>query len=161
MVNVVHRRVLDADPSDVGRLLDTLGSADDRLWPREQWPALELDGPLAAGAAGGHGPVCYTVVAYEPGRRVRFRFSAPEGFLGHHWFVADPMEAGVTMLSHHLVMRAVGPARVTWPLFYRPLHDALIEDALDTAEQNLGTGPDQPAAWGGATRALRSLAAVG
>jgi hypothetical protein len=35
-------------------------------------------------------------------------------------------------------MSARGPAMVTWPLIFRPLHDALVEDSLDTAARALG-----------------------
>ena len=34
-----------------------------------------------------------------------------------------------------------GPAFLTWPLIIRPLHDALLEDALATAEASLGMIP--------------------
>ena len=43
------------------------------------------------------------------------------------------------------MMGTTGSARVTWPLFFRPLHDALIEESLDRAEAELG-GPPVPSA---------------
>lgn len=71
MVHNLHERQIDAPPDEVGTLIDSLGDKNDRLWPRNEWPAMRLDGPLRVGADGGHGPVRYFVTNYEPGRRVR------------------------------------------------------------------------------------------
>lgn len=136
MVRNVHSRTVG---DGAGALIDTLAGPDDRLWPGRPWPPLRLDRPLGVGAAGGHGPVGYTVEEYEPGRRVRFRFTAPRGFDGHHDFRADGPE-----LRHRIVMRVTGLARLTWPLFFRPLHDALLEEALDRASEATGA-PYTPA----------------
>ena len=43
-------------PGVAGRLLDGLSAADDRLWPKDRWPAMRFDRPLKVGARGGHGP---------------------------------------------------------------------------------------------------------
>src|SRR5258706_10809497 len=80
----VHARNLAAPADAVGALLDSLASPNDRLWPRESWPRMTLDRPLAVGARGGHGPIGYAVEDYRPGRHVRFRFHAPQGFAGTH-----------------------------------------------------------------------------
>lgn len=104
MVRNVHERVL---PASACALIDTLSSSDDRLWPRATWPAQRFDRPLGVGAVGGHGPVRYDVVAYEPGRRVRFRFLGPAGFDGHHEYEAVPAGAGC-VLRHTLVVRPRG-----------------------------------------------------
>ena len=52
----VHQRLLQASPEKVSDLLATLGSAEDRVWPRKGWPRMRLDAPLGPGASGGHGP---------------------------------------------------------------------------------------------------------
>ncbi len=136
----VHERILAASAADVGGLIDSLASADDKLWPHDRWVAMKLDQPLAAGASGGHGPVRYDVVDYEKGRFVRFRFTAPRGFVGCHRF--EIKEFGDrTKLRHVIDMRTTGMARLTWPLVIRPLHNALIEDALDRAETAVGGSP--------------------
>ncbi len=140
-VRNVHRRLLGAAPAEVGRLLDSLGGPEDRLWPRRQWPAMRLDGGLVEGAEGGHGPVRYVVTGHERGRWAEFTFTAPRGFHGTHTFVALPAEGGRTVLEHRLEMRTTGPALVSWPVLFRPLHDALLEDCLDRAEGHFGAAP--------------------
>ena len=152
----LHHRTVRAD-RHVGGLLDGLAGADDRLWPHEHWPAMRFDRPLGVGAVGGHGPIRYRVEAYVPGTWIRFRFTAPRGFDGYHEFCVHESAAG-TRLEHRLVMAVHGPARLTWPLASRPLHDALIEDCLDRAEHD--PTPHRPR-WGRYVRALRALAGGG
>ena len=148
MVVNVHRRVV-AD--GVGELMATLAGPDDRLWPADAWPAMRFDRPLGVGAAGGHGPVGYVVEEYEEGRRVRFRFTAPRGFDGYHEFTASGPE-----LCHRLVMRTRGLARLSWPLVFRPLHDALVEDAFDRACDAMGVAVEK-ARWSWWVRTLRGV----
>ena len=157
MVRNLHERQLAAPPPVVGALIDSLATPDDRLWPREQWPAMRFDRPLGVGARGGHGPICYTVVAYQPGVRVRFEFSAPAGFCGYHEYEVLPDTDQRSVLRHSLVMTTRWPAWVSWPLLFRPLHDALIEDSLDTAARNLGLASTTPNRWSRRVRHLRSL----
>jgi hypothetical protein len=155
-VRNIHERFLPAPPSRVGTLLDALATPADPLWPHSRWPALRLDRPLAVGAVGGHGPIRYTVEAYEPGRHVRFRFTGPSGFLGTHAFLVEPTPDGTTRLRHELLMRTAGWARLTWPVVFRPLHDALIEDALDRAALASGVPAAAPA-WSPWVHVLRVL----
>lgn len=154
----VHQRVLPVPVATVGALLDTLASADDRLWPHAAWPRMHLDGPLAVGARGGHGPIRYRVEQYEPGRSVRFRFEQPRGFEGYHALVVEARGANACSLRHELAMRTHGSALLSWPFVYRPLHDALLEDALDRAQRSLATLP-RPAQWSWWVRVLRALLA--
>jgi hypothetical protein len=159
VVRNVHERELACAATRAGALIDTLASRDDRLWPHDRWPAMRLDRPLQVGAAGGHGPVRYVVEAYEPGRRVRFRFTGPRGFHGWHEFAVHASSGGCRLV-HVLEMNARGPARISWPVVYRPLHDALVEDALDRAERIL-TGEEATSRWSLYVRMLRwSLAAM-
>lgn len=153
-VRNVHERVIQATPEKVGALLDTLSSPADRLWPLQRWPAMRLDRSLGSGAAGGHGPIRYTVEEYRPGHCVRFRFTNPRGFRGGHAFVIEPSDVGSTVLRHELIMGVAGTARLTWPLVFRPLHDALIEDALDRASADLD-GSKPISRWTPSVRALR------
>ena len=159
-VRNVHERILPAPPARVGALVDSLASAEDGLWPRDRWPAMRFDRPLGVGAVGGHGPIRYRVEAYEPGRSVRFRFTAPRGFEGTHGFEVEAVngpeapDGERTRLRHVLAMRTGGPALLTWPLVFRPLHDALIEDALDRAERGVGGSP-RPRRWSPWVRVLR------
>lgn len=156
-VRNVHQRLLPAPPEEAGFLIDSLASPEDRLWPRERWPAIRLDAPLPKARYGAHGPIAYTVDEYSPGRSLRFRFTRPRGFEGTHGFTLEPaLDGQGTRLLHVLQMRLHGWARLTWPLVFRPLHDALLEDALDCAERALGA--ERPMrAWTPRVRVLRRV----
>jgi len=117
---------------------------------------VRFDRPLAVGATGGHGPIRYSVEDYRHGVHVRFRFHAPRGFDGTHAYDVEPVDATHATLTHSLVMQAHGRARLTWPLIFRPLHDALIEDSLAKAERALGL-PPAATPWSPRVRLLRSL----
>lgn len=150
----IHERELHAGADVVGAVIDSIASEKDKLWPRSFWPALRLDRPLGVGAAGGHGPISYVVEEYRPGQIVKFRFTGPRGFDGHHWVEAIPMDERCTLLRHTIQMRIVGIALLSWPLVVRPLHDALMEDALALAQASLGVTPViEPWSWW--VRALR------
>jgi hypothetical protein len=155
-IRTVHQRSLPVSAVEAGSLIDGLATRRDRLWPRDAWPSMHLDPGLQVGASGGHGPIRYEVEAYEPGRRVRFRFTAPRGLRGFHEFAVLPEGEGCT-LSHRLEARPGGLSMLSWPLVYAPLHDALIEDALDRAESALGTGAGRREPWSLRERMLRRL----
>ena len=157
-IHNVHERRLPAPVDRVGRLLDGLGATPDPLWPTEHWPAMRFDRPLAPGADGGHGPIRYRVEEHEPGRRVRFRFTGPPGLTGTHEFAV--LEApGGCVLCHTIDGRTSGHMLAAWPLVLRPLHDALLEDALDKAEAAVTGRPAAPAAWSWWVHRLRARAA--
>ncbi len=153
-VHNVHERRLSVPSPQAGALLDGLASSADRLWPGDRWPAIRLDRPIEVGAVGGHGPIGYVVDGYEPGRSVRFRFLYPRRFVGHHRFEVLPAAPSHTLLRHVVEMDARGPAALVWLLAIRPLHDALLEDALDNAERALG-GVPAPRRWSWWVRLLR------
>ncbi|WP_407565824.1 SRPBCC family protein [Streptomyces sp. 184] len=154
----VHERLLEAEPREVGALVDSLAGDGDALWPRAAWPAMRFDGPLAVGATGGHGPIRYAVTAHVPATWVRFTFDAPRGFDGFHEYTVHAVDEHRTLLRHTLAMNARGPARLTWPLLWRHLHDACLEDSMDLAEAHWQT-PAHPARWNGYVRLLRAVAA--
>ncbi len=151
----VHARELPVEPAAVAPLLDSLSSPGDRLWPRDRWPPMRFDRPLQPGAAGGHGPIRYVVESYVPGSAVAFRFTAPRGFRGTHAFTIERSARGCR-LTHTLEMTAQGLARISWPLVFRPLHDALVEDGLDRAAAAVGAPLEAPP-WSAWVRALRRL----
>jgi hypothetical protein len=138
MIENVHERTVSAPSTAAGELLDSLASRDDRLWPLGRWPALRLEDGLAVGSDGGHGPVRYRVACHEPGRLVEFAFTARFPVAGGHRFEVLPgPSAGTTLLRHSLTGRPRAWLRLGWPLCFRWLHDALIEDAFDRAEAEL------------------------
>lgn len=134
-----HERLIGAPLETVGTLIDTLASDDDRLWPHRTWPAMRFDRSLGVGADGGHAFIHYDVTAHQPGRSVTFRFKGPRGLTGTHRF--DTTEAGDgTRLSHTIEGKVTWWFAPIWLTVVRPLHDALIEDALENAERET-TGP--------------------
>lgn len=153
----VRERDLSAKREQVAALMASLASDDDRLWPRQWWPAMRFDRPLGVGAVGGHGTIRYQVERYTPGEAVVFRFTAPRGFHGTHAYFIEPLDAMRTRLRHVLKMCLSGPALLTWPLIYRPLHDALIDDSLDVAESDLQRRELAPRQWSGWVRFWRGL----
>jgi hypothetical protein len=152
----VHERSFNSAPEQTARLLDSLSSPDDALWPSRHWPRMRLDKPLGIGATGGHGPIRYSVVAYEPGKRVTFQFLSPRGFVGTHWFEIVRSGTSGATLRHTIDMSLTGFALFTWPIAFRPLHNALVEDALTNAQIALGEKPT-PVSWSLRVRLLRKV----
>ncbi|RJO70787.1 SRPBCC family protein [Nocardia panacis] len=157
MVLNIHSRVIAADVEAVGRLLDTLATDDDRLWPVRNWPAMRFDRPLAVGADGGHGLIRYTCIAFDRGREVVFRFNSPRGFDGTHRWLAEKVDDQHTRLTHEILMDPHGWDRLAFPLAWRWLHDALIEDGLDLAEAELVPGTPPRSRHSAYVRFLRGL----
>ena len=156
----IHSREYEASAREVGLLLDTLSSRNDLLWPHHLWPRMKFDKPLAVDAAGGHGPIRYRVEKYEPGKLVQFRFTGPSGFDGFHGYEILEKEDGRTGLRQTLKMQTRGLAVLSWPLMYRPLHDALIEDSLTRAEVQLALKPKN-SQWSAWVRLLRWIVSRG
>ena len=150
----IHERALSATPAQAGALIDGLASDDDRLWPHQNWPPVRYDRPLEVGAIGGHGPIRYTVTHYVPGQWLRCRFTGPHGVDGFHDF-AWHSQGDKTVLRHTLAIHPRGTARFSWPLVFRPLHDALLEDCLDRAKQATTGRVARPAQWSVYVRLLR------
>ena len=153
MMNV-HERLLPPAP-DAGELIDGLAGPDDRLWPAHRWPPMRFDRGLVAGARGGHGPIRYEVAEHVPGERAVFRFTG--GRLdGTHRFELWRSGDG-QLLRHVLEGRARGSMRLAWPLAFRWLHDACVEDALDRAEAAIRGAAYEPRPLGAWVRLLRRL----
>ena len=156
----IHERELPVPADQVGVLIDSLSSRDDALWPKQSWPRMELDRPLSVGASGGHGPIRYIVEAYTPGQMIRFHLTGPAGFNGYHRYEIIKSSARSSVLRHTLEMITHGPAVVSWPVAFRPMHDALVEDSLAVAEASLGQ-PPQVRPWSGWVRLLRWMFSKG
>jgi hypothetical protein len=137
----IHEREFKADYKQVAKLIDSLSSEDDILWPNQCWPSMKFDRPLSVGAKGGHGPISYFVMSYKPGQFIKFCFTNPKGFNGFHKFDVIKSAHNSVLLRHTIEMKLNGSALFIWPLVIRPLHDALIEDALSTAQASLGMAP--------------------
>ncbi len=153
----VHERRIGAPTAEVGALIESLGSPDDRLWPGDRWPPMRLDAGLTRGSKGGHGPIRYSVSRREPGCRVTFRFHGPPGLVGEHRFELEAADDRTVLLRHVVEGRAKGRMLFAWPVVFRPLHDALLEDALDRAESEVGRAPSHPRSWSSWVRILRRV----
>jgi hypothetical protein len=131
----IHMREIEAPAAVVGEILDSVGSADDRLWATDIWVAepVVFDRPLGVGAEGGHGSIRYAVLEYEPCRRIVFGFAPDGGLSGTHGFELEPLERDRCRLTHFLDaetsrwMRPLVPVLIGW-------HDAMVETAFDRAE---------------------------
>jgi hypothetical protein len=156
-----HEIEIAAPPREVGKLIDTLASADDLLWPHFRWPAMRFDRPLSVGARGGHAPVGYFVEEYEPGARIRFRFcnahTLTKGIEGFHELYLETLPEDRTRLVHVILGTIHCRALLFWPLIVRPCHDALIEDAFACAAKHFDATRPFPALspW---VRLLRAVA---
>jgi len=127
----VHTRVTAGPMSAATQLFESLGSPDDRLWPGDRWPAMELDRGMELGSCGGHGSIRYYVDAVEPGRSVTFRFDPDQGIVGTHSLTIEGLDDGRVRWTH--VLEVVKPGRFLTAVLV-PLHDTVLEDLLDQAE---------------------------
>ncbi|HEX8509243.1 MAG TPA: hypothetical protein VF635_07070 [Propionibacteriaceae bacterium] len=153
----VHERKIAAPVEDVGELLADVGRAGDRLWPEHDWMPMTLDRPVGVGARGGHADIRYSVIAYEPGERVVFRFEPPTLLTGWHALEVEQLPNGSALMRHVLEAQPHGAYRLLLPLVIRWFHDAVIEDLLDRAEMAMGPAPVQRTVWSPWVRLLRRL----
>ncbi len=152
----IHRRIINHPKEKVSELLGTLSTKNDKIWPNEKWPAMKFRKGLVEGANGGHGPIRYSIEKYESKEFIEFKFSKPSGFNGIHKFEILELENGKTELRHTIDMDAVGKGILTWVIAIRPLHDALLEDALDKVENQYLT-EKRKTAWTVWVKILRKI----
>jgi len=159
-----HEIEIAASEAEIGKLIDTLASSNDLLWPHFRWPKMRFNKPLSVGARGGHGPIGYWIEEYEPGTRILFRFDnthwLSRGIEGHHTLFMERGASG-TKLVHEIVGTIRGRALLLWPLAIRPLHDALVEDALARATLNFNPSYPFPPRLSRWVRFLRLIAMRG
>ena len=152
----VHTRKIEGPKNKVDELIQTLASREDKVWPREQWPAMRLDHGLKVGSKGGHGIIGYYIKEYVEGERIVFEFTKPKGFTGSHYFEMEELNQNRCLLKHTIKMEAKGKATLAWVLFIRPLHDALIEDLFDKVD-NQTTESKKRTEWSLWVKFLRKL----
>jgi hypothetical protein len=147
-VHNVHTRELAAPAERVGPLIDGLGSDGDRLWPAERWPTTPfvLEASLAVGTHVRQGGMRQVVEAYEPGRRLAFRFDPGVGLDGTHELELTPLRGGRSRLTHTLCCRLAKRLLPLYPILIRE-HDALVEDLFDRAELAATGRVERPARW--------------
>lgn len=150
----IHTRRINASVAQLTPLLRTLGSTDDLVWPHEDWPRMQLDRPLQAGAIGGHGPIRYRVSICEPTQRLRFEFM--RGSMGFHE-VTLRNEGTHCLLTHTINTRPTLKFFIAWHLSIRFMHDALIEDLFDKLQAQFEPLP-QRSRWNIYVKLLRRVA---
>lgn len=151
----VHERTVEAPAGVVGPLLDRLSAADDPVFPTPAWEPMRFDGPLAVGAVGGHGPVRYSVSAYEPGRRVRFTFAPPDN--GFHEMTVEPLGPGRCVVRHVLEQDLRGARLLLWLTVVKAVHGTVVEECFDNIERAAAGGVERPVRWSAWVRLLHRL----
>ncbi len=132
----IHKRVINQPKEDVSKLLTTLATEDDKIWPNEKWPTIRFKDGLRVGSKGGHGIIRYRITKYNFEDSIYFKFTKPSGFNGHHNFKINQLEPHKTEVVHCIDMKTMGMSTFSWVFIIRWLHDALIEDALDNIENH-------------------------
>lgn len=132
-----HFRAYNTSTYELAKVLDTMGSANDRIWPYERWPAIVMSDGLNVGSHGGNAPVQFTIEEYVYGERLVMRFTAPPGFNGTQTITIGDYGYGRAYMQHRLEMDPGPQAMLTWPLLFGPLHNYEIEDMLDKVAQTV------------------------
>jgi len=126
-----------ASKESVIELFSTLASPNDKVWPHEYWPKIRFKDGLHQEAQGGHGPIRYQVIGYDPSHFITFKFERPFGFHGFHKFEITEISRSETQVQHTIDIQTSGLGTMKWLFAIRWLHDALIEDAFDKIENQI------------------------
>ncbi|WCO03010.1 hypothetical protein [Psychroserpens ponticola] len=129
-----HKRKLNQPIKKVSELFKTLATKNDKIWPSNNWPAMRFKDGLSLGSQGGHGRIRYTIIAFEAGKHIKFKFTKPEGFNGTHELNIITISDHTSEINHIIKMKTNFKATFLWVFIIRWLHDALIEEAFDTVE---------------------------
>lgn len=131
----VHKRLLKGPIEVVSELFRSLATPKDKIWPKQNWPAIRFRNGLHVGSRGGHGRIRYTIIEYKEGKSIAFSFTKPEGFLGTHELSIRSVAENTTEIVHKIEMKTTTIKAVfMWIFVIRWLHDALIEEAFDNVE---------------------------
>ncbi len=131
----IHKRRINQPKESVYKLLDTLTTKDDKVWPYEKWPAIRFKNGLKVGSAGGHGPIKYRVDSIDYNKGIVFSFTNT-GFNGTHVLKVEELSDSEVEISHTIKMKTSGFAVLYWLFLVKWFHDALIEDAFDKLENH-------------------------
>jgi len=135
----IHQRTIHQPIDAVAKLLTTLATKEDKVWPKEKWPSMRFKKGLVEGAKGGHGPIGYIVTKIVPDESIEFQFTNPTGLMGMHKFEMKEIGEDRTEVKHTIDMQTNLVGTLQWTTFIRSLHDALIEDAFDKVENHFSS----------------------
>ena len=99
-----------------------------------------LDRGLEIGSRGSNGAIRYHVVSHTPGRAVTFRFDPGMPMQGTHGLTSDPEPGSDGLVRWTHVADLESLTRFARYVIV-PLHDAVMEDLLDSAEAHLSGRP--------------------
>lgn len=131
----IHKREINQPKEEIVQLFKTLASENDLMLATNKWSPMQLDKGLQIGSKGGHGPIKYHAVDYNPEAFIVFEFDL-KGFNGTHQFNILEINQNKTELSHIIDMTTSGLSTIKWVFAIRWLHDAYIEDAFDKVENH-------------------------
>lgn len=143
----IHERSLSCSIHEAAFLIDDFAKKEASLWPSLLWPREPFDGPLQVGAQGAHGGTQYFVESYKPGRQVKFKFTKPKDYIGYHQFELVESSDVRTLIRHTVELNLSLLSFLKWRCFIKWVHDALIEDAFDCAQEAIASPPDRPHQW--------------
>ena len=152
----IHQRIIQQPKSALVKLLDTLATKEDKVWPQEKWPAMRFKDGLVEGAQGGHGPIEYFIKKIVPNESIEFQFTKPTGLKGIHKLELKSLDANQTEIKHTIDVTTNLVGTIQWKTFIESLHDALIEDAFDKVE-NQFSNQKKETKWGGRVKFLRMV----
>ena len=136
----IHKRTINQPKARIITLLRTLSTKQDKVWPKDKWPAMRFKNGFKVGEKGGHGIIRYSIETLQIEEQIVFRFLKPKGFNGIHKFEIKAIDECSTEVKHSIIMKTEGVATLKWIFVIRWLHDALIENAFDTIENNFYQG---------------------
>ena len=96
----IHTRVINQPKEVIDKLFKTLATQNDKIWPKETWPAMKFRDGLIQGGRGGHGPIRYTVKQHIHNEKIEFEFTKPDGFDGIHKLEMVSLDEERTEIKH-------------------------------------------------------------
>lgn len=153
----VHKRQFDCPDNEVRSLLDSFGHPGGLFQPGEEWLAQGINETLIVGVKSGHWPFKYELHEYVPGESLGFTFLYPPCLKGAIWrFHIYKNLRGYSVLENTFEHSAKGPAHISWPLVFKWLYRASIQDVLANAQRSLGEVP-KVRGWSPWVSLLRSI----
>jgi hypothetical protein len=129
-----HERTFAGEASSIFRLLEDMGTKNDRVWPDAAIPFRRSAGPMRPGVTTEkHGFINATLCEYSHNERIVWSADLP--FLkGTHGFHLSSGSGGETTVRHVLSARLVWWFVPVWHFRVARIHDCIIEGIFDRVE---------------------------